>query len=198
MRTTWDGSEASVSEAPRDHPMRALGARINEARMRRGWTYAEFAKETGESSSSLNYLVNERTRPIDYHKLRGLVATLGERWDQEWDDLWRATTRDVPTGTTRDRAVSAPAATIPAAGRGADPVLSLLSQCLVRVEAGEGLRSTGFFVAPGEALTWCARTPQRGTLDVAWEGGSSAAAWRPLGGGVLLLRLAAPPASHGC
>ncbi|MFI7081632.1 helix-turn-helix domain-containing protein [Micromonospora sp. NPDC049903] len=88
------------------HPMRALGERIEEARLRRGWTYEEFAEKTGESSSRLHYLVKKRTKPLDYHELKGIVKELSGAWDDEWERLWQATVRerkvhgDTPTAAT--------------------------------------------------------------------------------------------------
>jgi tetratricopeptide (TPR) repeat protein len=74
-----------------EHPMRALGRHLDIARLRRGWTYEEWAAKTGFSKSRLHYLVHTARRAWDHDLIQGLVEGLGESWDADWECRWRRT-----------------------------------------------------------------------------------------------------------
>lgn len=78
-----------MSEEP-DHPVRALGRRIEEARRRRGLTYRELAERAGMSKSNLHYLIWQRLTAPGYYELVAVVRGLGESWDEQWESLWQA------------------------------------------------------------------------------------------------------------
>ncbi|WP_051367119.1 ATP-binding protein [Hamadaea tsunoensis] len=81
-----------------DDPVRALGRRLDAARRRRGWTFREFARHTGLSKSTLQYLVRTRRTAPEYHELTALVGKLGEPWTDEWEQLWQRAANG-PDGT---------------------------------------------------------------------------------------------------
>ena len=72
-----------------DDPVRVLGRRLDAARRQRGWTFREFAKHTGMTKSTLQYMIGSRRTAPDYHELVALVGKLGQRWTDEWEQLWR-------------------------------------------------------------------------------------------------------------
>lgn len=84
-----------------EHPLRALGRRLDAARRQRGWTYREFAERTGMSKSTLQYLVSTRRTAPDYHELVALVGKLGQQWNEEWERLWRRAVELAPSDTDR-------------------------------------------------------------------------------------------------
>lgn len=118
----------------------------------------------------------------------------GTRRYREWERVW----------TTLDRQQAVRQSQVGPSQQEdhAEPVLRLVTQCLVRVECAGRQRSTGFFVAPGEVLTWWRDSHEPLTdLTVVWDGGSSAAVVQRLAGpraSVALLRLANPPMEHPC
>ncbi len=71
-----------------DDPVRVLGRRLDAARRQRGWTFREFAKHTGMSKSTLQYMIGSRRTAPDYHELVALVGKLGQPWTPEWERLW--------------------------------------------------------------------------------------------------------------
>lgn len=106
-------------------PVRLLGRRVEEARLRRGWTYQELEDRTGIPHSTLQYLVRRRQRVPELYLLKGIVETLGEDW-REWEDDWRraarATAETPPShpsgsaGASEPVGVHSPAAATPAVG----------------------------------------------------------------------------------
>ena len=92
---------------PDDHPVRALGRRLDTARRQRGWTFREFAKHTGMSKSTLQYLIGSRRTAPDYHELVALVGKLGEPWTDEWERLWRRAVEEPPPEVVQRPAVPA-------------------------------------------------------------------------------------------
>jgi len=79
------------------HPVRAIGQRLQAARLRQGWTYREMEAKTGISKSTLQYMVQRRQRAPDYYELRAIVTKLGEQWDDEWERLWRVAAEADPS-----------------------------------------------------------------------------------------------------
>jgi tetratricopeptide (TPR) repeat protein/transcriptional regulator with XRE-family HTH domain len=96
-----------------EHPMRALGRRLDAARHRRGWTYREFEQHTGISKSTLQYMLRKRRTAPDYYELKALVDRLGETWDEAWEGLWQRAVDVTPIP-----------ADSPAAGRPAEALLA--------------------------------------------------------------------------
>jgi tetratricopeptide (TPR) repeat protein len=95
----------------------------------------------------------------------------------------------------------------------ANPLLSLLQDCVVRVDVEGEFRGSGFFVAPGEVLTCAHVVPDGGTVVVAGKSGELTAEVVervpslpddspdrrfPALPDVALLRLTEPPPSHPC
>lgn len=83
-RTVVEGTPAGVG------PLMELGRRLEASRRRRGWTFRELESRTELPRSTLHYLFRGRKRAPDYFLLTALVATLGEAWDDDWENLWRA------------------------------------------------------------------------------------------------------------
>jgi transcriptional regulator with XRE-family HTH domain len=90
-----------------DHPVEAIGRRLEVMRKRQGWTYRQMATRAGVPPNTLHHWIKRRRRAWKHYELRKLVKDLGEDWTGDWEHLWRRNAEaDSPRDIAEDRSTA--------------------------------------------------------------------------------------------